>query len=44
MLLDKILEEEGNYGEEKHREHISPNENDKKQLLGNGHHTSITCI
>lgn len=38
MILDKIPEEESNYGEDKQREHISPNENDKKHLLGNGHH------
>lgn len=42
MLLDKIMEEDSNYGEDKHhREHISPNENDTKHLLGNGHQTSI---
>lgn len=44
MILEKILEEDGNYGEERNhqREYHSPdahNENDKKHLLGNGHHT-----
>lgn len=36
MLLEKILEEESNYGDERNQ-HPSPNENDKKYLLGNGH-------
>lgn len=36
MLLEKILEEDGNYGDERNhqREYL---ENDKKHLLGNGH-------
>lgn len=43
MLLEKILEEESNYGDERHhqREFLSPNENDKKHLLGNGHTINV---
>lgn len=40
MLLEKILEEEISYGDERHQ-HPSPNENDKKYLLGNGHTVGV---
>lgn len=44
MILEQILEEDGYYGDERNnqRQYHSPdahNENDKKHLLGNGHHT-----
>lgn len=43
MLLERILEEESIYGDERlQREYInSPNENDKKHLLGNGHTVNV---
>lgn len=42
MLLEKILEEESCYGDERNqRDYLSPNENDKKHLLGNGHTANI---
>lgn len=48
MLLEKILEEDSIYGDERGRDNISPLGNDKRYLLGNGHHnpnsTHITRI
>lgn len=46
MLLEKILEEESIYGDEKGRDNLSPssNGNDKKLLLGNGHTVNMTRI
>lgn len=37
MLLEKILEEDSIYGDERGRDNISPVSNDKRYLLGNGH-------
>lgn len=37
MLLEKILEEDSIYGDERIRENVSPVSNDKKYLLGNNH-------
>lgn len=37
MLLEKILEEDSIYNEERARENLSPHANDKRHLLGNGH-------
>lgn len=46
MLLEKILEEDSIYGDERIRDNMSPISNDKKYLLGNGHTngTHITRI
>lgn len=43
MLLEKILEEEGNYCDERQqREYLSlETEHDKKHLLGNGHTVTV---
>lgn len=42
MLLEKILEEEGNLCEERQREyHSIEHEHDKKHLLGNGHMVTV---
>lgn len=39
MLLEKILEEDSIYGDDRGRDSISPISNDKRYLLGNGHHS-----
>lgn len=46
MLLEKILEEDSIYGDERVRDNMSPISNDKRYLLGNGHTngTHITRI
>lgn len=42
MLLEKILEEDGNYDERQQREFLSHElEHDKKHLLGNGHMVTV---
>lgn len=43
MLLEKILEEDSNYCDERHqREYLShEHEHDKKHLLGNGHTVTV---
>lgn len=37
ILLEKILEEDSIYGDDRARETCSPQANDKRHLLGNGH-------
>lgn len=45
MLLEKILEEDSIYGDDRARENLSPiGGNDTKYLLGNGHTVNITRI
>lgn len=46
MILEKILEEDSIYGDDRSRDNLSPISNDKKYLLGNGHNhsTNITRI
>lgn len=42
MILEKILEEDGNYDERQQREFLShEHEHDKKHLLGNGHTVTV---
>lgn len=45
MLLEKILEEDSIYGDDRARDNLSPiGGNDTKYLLGNGHTINITRI
>ncbi|XP_037032058.1 uncharacterized protein LOC119071292 isoform X2 [Bradysia coprophila] len=45
MLLEKILEEDSIYGDDRTRDNLSPiGGNDTKYLLGNGHTVNITRI
>lgn len=44
MLLEKILEEESIYGDDRARDNLSPQANDKRLLLGNGHGVHMTRI
>lgn len=44
MLLEKILEEESIYGDDRARDNLSPQANDKRLLLGNGHGVDMTRI
>lgn len=42
MLLEKILEEDSIYGDDRARDNLSPISNDKKYLLGNGHNNHMS--
>lgn len=44
ILLEKIMEEDSSYCDERTQGITSPTSNDKKHLLGNGHHLHSVTI